>query len=454
MRTKFLLSFASLLVFYACSPDVPIDVEEFSQGGATTVYKEGPDAYSHPAANLSEQNQQRFLKGDALFNQRFVTNPAPLFGGLGPAFNQASCITCHVRDGRSQVPSSATDFSSGLLMRLSMPGADALTGAPLAVSGFGNQLQSKAVIGSQAEGNINIAYVDREIEYADGSTVMLRQPVYTIVNSYIPVPANALLSPRMAPPVFGLGLLEAISESDILAHADESDANGDGISGRANYVWDITNQQTRLGRFGWKANQPDLNQQTAAAYWGDMGLTSSYFTSENCHGQTNCASFDTTINISNEEVQTTSFYVKTLGVPGVRDLNREDVQKGRNVFYELGCNGCHQPRFTTGNYAITELSNQVIYPYTDLLLHDMGSELADGRPDFLATGNEWRTPPLWGIGLTQTVNPNAGFMHDGRARTLEEAILWHGGEAETSREGFKKLTKNEREKLILFLESL
>jgi CxxC motif-containing protein (DUF1111 family) len=271
----------------------------------------------------------------------------------------------------------------------------------------------------------------------------------------LPLPSNLQLSPRIASPVFGLGLLQAISEKDILAHADEQDANHDGISGKPNYVYNYIAKNTELGRFGWKANQPNLLQQVAAAYNGDMGITSFVFPQENSYQQVQYDHLLDETEISDSLLHAVSFYIQTLAVPAARNMKNLSVQNGLKLFNQIGCNMCHVNNYTTAtDIRLPSASNQRIKPYSDLLLHDMGEGLADYRPDYRATGYEWRTPPLWGIGLTAIVNGHTNFLHDGRARSLEEAILWHSGEAENAVNQFKALRKNEREDIILFLKNL
>lgn len=424
-------------------------------GGAATIFSSGPDAYTFPLGNITGDHVNRHFGADAAFEQIFVTYPATQAAGLGPLFNQSSCVSCHIRNGRSQPPASLSDATSGLLLRLSMPGAGP-HGEPLPVEGFGTQLQTKSIFGGTPEGTLDISYIEQVINFLDGTQISLRQPHYQITQTWEPFPSGVLISPRNAPPVFGLGLLEAIPESDILALADEQDTDGDGISGKPNYAWDITAQQLRLGRFGWKAANPSLVQQTADAFHQDMGVTSAfYFPGEHCESQLNCAGgIGAEPDVTRDFVELTAFYSQSLGVPAPRGFEKTETKEGHQLFMELGCASCHVPRHTTGNHELAELSGQVIYPYTDLLLHDMGEGLADERPDHAATGLEWRTAPLWGIGLTQVVNPRATFLHDGRARTLEEAVLWHGGEAQAAKESYVKLSKAHREQLIRFLESL
>jgi CxxC motif-containing protein (DUF1111 family) len=307
-------------------------------------------------------------------------------------------------------------------------------GGPAPVPGFGEQLQLRAVVGSMPEAHVAMSYEETGGTFGDGTSYSLRRPTYGIVDPYAPLPAGLLVSPRVAPPVFGLGLLEAVPEPTVLAHADPGDADGDGISGRANYVWDEEHQQAALGRFGWKANTPTLPQQTAAAYSNDMGVTSDLFPAETCAGQApECGAHDP--EIAADLVELVVHYTRTLGVPARRQIGEAATSRG-----DAG--------------VLPELAGQTVRPYTDLLLHDMGPDLADERPDFEASGSEWRTPPLWGIGLTEVVNGHSNFLHDGRARSVLEAILWHGGEGAAARDRFKALPAVDRDAVIAFLRSL
>lgn len=279
-------------------------------------------------------------------------------------------------------------------------------------------------------------------------------PAYTLTGVYRSLPAEVLFSPRTAPVVFGLGLLEAVPDGQIVSRADPRDRNRDGISGRPNYVWDAVKGKRALGRFGWKANVANLIQQTAGAYNGDMGVTSDLFPAESCEGNyPGCARHAP--EIDPQTVADVALYTQTLAVPARRDLDDPVTQRGEQVFHAVGCAGCHTPTLRTAVLrGVPEVSHQVIHPYTDLLVHDMGPGLADGRRDFQASGSEWRTPPLWGIGLVETVNKHTNFLHDGRARTLLEAVLWHGGEAKRARDKVKRLASRDREALIAFLQSL
>lgn len=421
------------------------EAERRRAGGATTVMDATSFAFSMPAPNLLGERLDLHLDGDLAFEQTFVTSPADVNPGLGPVFNQASCIRCHTRDGRDL---------AGLLIRVSRPGTGP-HGGPVPVEGFGLQIQDKAVIGVDVEARVVMEERDTSLTLPGGTTVTLTRPTFTLAAPFTALPADLYLSPRMPRPVFGLGLLEAVWEGTLLDLADPDDRDGDGISGRVNRVWDEVGQRLAVGRFGWKANQPTLLQQTAAAYMGDMGVTTTVFASEASLGSLGDDGRADDPELDDEELEAATFYVQTLAVPAPRDLDSPEVLRGEELFVEAGCAGCHVPRLQTGSLeGVPEVSNQTIYPYTDLLLHDMGSALADGRSDFEANGQEWRTAPLWGLGLTRTVNGQFRLLHDGRARGILEAILWHGGEAEAAREAVRSMTTSEREALLSFLQSL
>jgi CxxC motif-containing protein (DUF1111 family) len=402
-------------------------------------------------ANISVASLAQHNAGDIVFDATFVTPPAPVNGGLGPLYNNTSCKSCHVNDGRARPPLGNEPFH-GLLFRINAPGTDA-HGGPMPLTGFGLQVQTRAVVGVQPEMNVSLLYEETLDAFTDGQTYSLQKPTYTITDPYTMVPAGAMISPRVANPNFGLGLLEAVPEQTILSYADEDDANGDGISGKANYVYDQSLNQIVLGRFGWKASQPSLLQQAAAAANGDMGITSPYFPDETSKGQIqDVPAHD--FEISSDQLNAIKVYLETLAPPARRNATDATVLKGKGLFVQAKCAACHVQKMQTGSTGLSELSNQTIRPYTDLLLHDMGEGLADGRPDFKATGSEWRTAPLWGIGLTKIVNGHTNFLHDGRARNLMEAVMWHGGEAEQAKHSVIKMSQAERNALIKFLESL
>ncbi len=429
-------------------------------GSAGTVLNDNVEAFALPVPSLSDEDERRFFKGRALFRDIWVAPPASTTSrdGLGPFFNARSCEGCHVRDGRGHPPQNDTESATSMLIRLSIPNPTP-GGAPLPEPNYGGQLQPLANAGITREGDVFVTYTEVEGRYADGTHYSLRRPTYRVEHlGYGAMHPSVMMSPRTAPAMIGLGLLEAIPEADILSHADEADANGDGISGRPNHPTDAVTGQPALGRFGWKANQPSVAQQTAGAFLGDIGITSSLFPTEDCSpAQLTCIDAPTG---GEPELDATIFdnvvfYARTLAVPARRSLDDATVQEGEALFAGIGCASCHVTTFRTGAFApVPEFADQTIHPYTDLLLHDMGADLADDRPDHAATGREWRTAPLWGIGLQSRVNEHTFLLHDGRARSIAEAILWHGGEAEAARERFRHLKASERDALLAFLNSL
>ncbi len=428
-----------------------------SGGAGATVFDETENAFALAVPKLSSRQRRAFAVGNSFFNRNWVTAPASTTGrdGLGPTFNAQSCSSCHFKDGRAQPPRGGRDAELGLLLRLSVAGPG---GRPQPVRRYGGQLQDRAIVGVPAEGRIRITRSPLRGRYADGTPYTLLAPRYEVVNgAFGPLPADMRISPRVAPAVFGVGLLEAVPERAIVAQADPGDADGDGVSGRANRVGGERSGGTRLGRFGWKANVPTVEQQNAGALQGDIGITNPIFDEQNCaRGQDACAAAPGggAPEVDEHTLQRVTFYTRTLAVPARRAVEAPDASAGERTFEELGCTSCHRPELRTGASDVPALAGQDIRPYTDLLLHDMGSGLADGRPDGLASGSEWRTPPLWGIGLVEAVNGHTRFLHDGRARDLSEAILWHGGEARAAMERFRALARPQRRDLLAFLESL
>ncbi len=447
---------AAVTLFVMCNKPDALPDEQYDNrlsGGSATTFDETSQAFTHGIAGLEGRDGFVHELGDKAFEQTFVSAPAPVFGGLGYIFNNVSCISCHHNDGKG-TPTAGLQNSS-LLIRVSLPGTDE-HGAPLSIPGYGFQIQDKALIGITPEATVNIQYTNVPVTYPDGTTVTLRKPTYTLTNPYYPLPSSYLVSPRLAPPVFGIGLLDNVPESTILSFADEDDANGDGISGKPNYIFDTALNIKRIGRFGLKANTISLQNQVALAYQQDMGVTNYLFPDENSKSQSQDKQGNTTtIELPDSTLNAVIFYVKTLAVPARRDVNDATNKKGEALFNQINCSGCHKTTMYTGYVTdVPSLSNQRIHPYTDLLLHDMGDGLADGRPDFLATGSEWRTTPLWGLGMLQKVQGVAYYLHDGRAQSIEEAILWHGGEAEKSKTAFMNLSKGDRDALLAFLKSL
>jgi CxxC motif-containing protein (DUF1111 family) len=428
------------------------DFDPRLSGGLATVFDESSKAFGHAIPGLNERDRHAHDVGDHAVEQSFVTAPAPVNSGLGPAFSNVSCTSCHHNDGKGNP--TAGLVNSSLLLRLSLPGSDA-HGGPLPVPGFGGQLQDVAVFGQSPEAKILISYANQLITFPDGETAELRWPSYTLQQPYMPLPAGVMISPRMAPPFFGLGLLQNIPEAALLALADENDANGDGISGRPNYVWDAFLGRRMIGRFGLKANTATLLTQVAAAYNQDMGITNYVFPTESVFGQVQFDGLNDDTELADSILNGATFYIKSLAVPARRNVTDAIALEGERIFKHINCSSCHIPTLQTGiDVTFPAISNQRIHPYTDLLLHDMGPGLADNRPDFLASGTEWKTPALWGIGLFEKTNGVPFYLHDGRARTIEEAILWHGGEAENAKNKFRQLSTAERKALIRFIKTL
>ena len=457
---KRLLAFACL-GFAACEAEsLTYEPGEELSGGETTVFDTGANAFSLAARNLTGERRDKFFVGNSMFNRGWVTAPSSTQGadGLGPTFNAASCSGCHFKDGRGRPPNAGDEAFLGLLLRLSIPGQDA-HGGPLDEPSYGGQFNHRSILQVPAEGRAVVAYDEVAGTFGDGTPYSLRRPRYESPElAFGPLDTSVMVSPRVAPAMIGLGLLEAISEDTLVALADDDDADGDGISGRVNRVWDPKTGVVALGRFGWKANQPGLEQQNSGAFLGDIGITSPLHPVENCPpAQTECAAALSggAPELDQDKVDDVTYYSRLLAVPGRRDFEDPTVLRGKQLFRSAGCASCHTPVHVTGVLAgMPELSEQTIRPFTDLLLHDMGDDLADHRPDFLATGTEWRTPPLWGVGLVGIVNDHTTLLHDGRARDLTEAILWHGGEAEAAREEFRTMPASDRAALIRFLESL
>lgn len=452
--TKFLVLAGGVAIatFLISTFIVPSSVAPAMAGGDTTIISRSSRAYEHPAPNLSEKSREEHFEGDLAFDAVFVTAPARVNPGLGPQFNNASCTGCHLRNGRG-LPEKGQ-----LLVRVSnpesnstLPNRDDYHAEAVApsentppVPGIGTQIQDQAIYGHPPEAQVEISWKTEQGQYTDGKSYELRSPQAKItLPDQQPLPSDILTSLRIPPPVFGLGLLEAVPEKDILALADADDSNGDGISGRPNQVWDMEKKKTTLGRFGLKANQPNLLQQSAAAYFNDMGVTNPLFLEA-----------DGSSDIDAQILKSATVYSQTLAVPARTLINDPKVKRGEQLFTKANCAGCHVSELRTGQHEYAELENQTIHPYTDLLLHDMGEGLADNRPDFEASGREWRTSPLWGVGVAQTVLPYSSYLHDGRARTLEEAILWHGGEAQSAQQAFVAMAKEDRDALVRFLRSL
>jgi len=470
-------------------------IEHLSAGDAT-VSGSNANAFSQHSANMLDIDRiKTFNLGNDFFENPWVSGSASTSSrdGLGALFNNNACQDCHIRDGRGQAPEPDTDgniiqFASLLFKaaRSSISDEDKLrmsqsTLVNVGDSSVGGQLQHNAISGVTREVSLNVNYEYSQVSFNDGMEVELRKPTWHITSNYAEhgydFDQDTIFSPRLAPPMIGLGLIALISDMDILANQDIDDADSDGISGKANFVWSQEQQAVTLGRFGWKAGQPSLVEQTAGAFVNDMGLTSRIQREESClPHQADCqlaengngdsiADYD--YEVSDTILEAVSFYSSHLGVPQRRNAYDAEVQRGKIIFQAANCNSCHveSSYVTEWDSEQPELSRQTIFPYTDLLLHDMGEQLADVTQDnlsadretfveYLAGAHEWRTPPLWGLGMAKVINPQASFLHDGRARTIMEAILWHGGEAQTAKEAVLALSQLERQDLLAFLNDL
>ena len=440
------------------SSEDSLPAADLRSGGLATTLDDTSQAYRNGIRGLNEEQASQFSFGHSLFNRAWVTAPATTdnLDGLGPLFNARACATCHSKDGRS-APFNDSGALLGMLFRLSIPGT-ADNGGPNPDPVYGDQLRPFGILGVPGDGTPHVTYEEQPGSYGDGTAFSLQKPSYSIDGWNYGEPDEALMiSPRTGPSVIGLGLLEAVPEDEILANVHPADA--DGVRGVANYVWDAEQQATVLGRFGWKANQPSTLQQTAGAFVGDIGITSALFRSGTCTPtMTACneatSGADPDFELSDQAWHAVGFYMRSLAVPARRALTDRVALQGELLFTKFGCASCHRTTLHTGPADVDALANQTIHPYTDLLLHDMGPDLADDRPDYQATGSQWRTPPLWGLGLLQKVNQHSFMLHDARARGFAEAILWHGGEGAKARENFRLAAASEREALLKFLESL
>ena len=437
--------------------------------GTLTIALADRNAFSEPAAWLDHRQRRFFAAGRSVFNRQWAAIVS-LNGdwGLGPTFVADRCSGCHVNTGRGAPPDAGEEQLLATLVRISVPG-EGPHGGPMPHPHYGGQLQNRSLDGTNIdlaysgesvppEADLYLDWEEKAVAFADGDTVMLRKPRLRIGKlNFGALGPDVMYSLRNAQPVFGLGLLEAVAEADLLAIAERQKQLG--FSGRPNVVWDMIDQRTAIGRFGWKANEPNLKQQVAVAAFEDMGLSSRLFPDQNCPpAQAVCArqlpgNFP---ELLTNEIESVEFWLRTLAVPARRNVEDPKFKRGERLFEQAQCAVCHVPELRTAASfpALPRLANQTIRAFTDLLLHDMGEDLADGRPDFRAGPRDWRTPPLWGIGLTETVSGKVALLHDGRARNVTEAILWHGGEAEAAREAFRSMPKGDRDTLLFYVNSI
>lgn len=434
--------------------------ENLPGGDTTNTLLLGSNAFTRPAENITEEHDIAFYTGNSFFNQAWVQAPSSTeaHDGLGPLFNARSCAACHFKDGRGRPPLEDGEEFLGMLLRLSVPG-EGDHGAAVPDPSYGGQLQPFAINGVEPEGRPRVVYEERTGHYDDGEAYELLVPRYEIEDwAYGDPDEELLISPRVAPTTIGLGLLEAIPAERLRELADTNDEDEDGISGRINRVPEVESGEMAVGRFGWKAEQPSVLQQSSGAFLGDMGITTRLFPDQNCSAAEDDCSLAMTggdPEMADDVLDKLVLYAELLAVPIRMDWDDAEVLRGKRLFHDVGCGSCHVGRHETAADAkLEETRSQIIFPYTDLLLHDMGDELSDERPSFGAEGNEWRTPPLWGLGRYAEVNGHDRLLHDGRARGVAEAILWHGGEGEAARDAFRALEAGERAALIRFVESL
>jgi len=417
-------------------------------------------AFSQPVEGMSYDEEDKFVLGKSFFSIPWVQAPSATTArdGLGPLFSANTCMHCHPRNGAGISQDKKGKMHRSYLLRLSHK--NPLDLEALKIYGFepdsmyGAQLSQNGNQNVPSEAEVSLSYEEIAGTYPDGEKYTLRKPSYIISNkNYGDFDKDTIFAPRKASALIGLGLLESISEEDILKFEDINDSNNDGISGKANYAYNPESKKVELGRFTWKASATTVKHQSAGAAHNDMGLSNPLFPSDNCSPkQIECLkeaqkSKDllATFDLPQKRLDAVAYYVSNLAVPIQRNPNKH--KEGEALFKSLSCTACHVPKHQS-SYGVAVLA------YTDLLLHDMGEDLADGRSEFLANGKEWRTAPLWGIGLYKKVSSKAHYLHDGRARSIEEAILWHGGEALKSKKSFINLNKQSREKVLRFLNSI
>ena len=453
----------------------PEAFEERSAGAATVRARRNADAFSQSSATLKFEDELKFKVGNGLFRKLWVSSPSSTRAsdGLGPLYNARSCQRCHLKDGRGHPPENAADSAVSIFLRVSVPADPAQDPSAQAIEGYfatapdpnyGTQMQDFALPGHAPEYRLAVDWEEIEVPLAGGETATLRKPHWRAEDlGYGPLAEGAMLSPRIAPQMIGLGLLEAIPAAELLAKADPQDSDGDGISGRAQVVISVEHGAPMLGRFGLKGGAPTVREQSAGAFAGDIGISNPlapHAAGECTPAQKACQAAphggdENGMEVDAEGLELVTFYSSNLAVPARRDVGAPQVLRGKAVFHDAGCAACHTPKHVTARMPDRpEHSFQLIWPYTDLLLHDMGEGLADGRPEARASGREWKTPPLWGVGMTERVSGHTYFLHDGRARSLLEAVLWHGGEAQAARDAVAAAAPDERAALIAFLESL
>ena len=413
-----------------------------------------------PISNLNDEQYDMFILGRSFFTIPWVEAPSATTArdGLGPLFNANTCASCHNANGRGNLYNKDKQFSRNLIAKLSIKNDNSKlheeilkTNALIKEPTYGTQIAINANHGVKFEGKPDISFKKIEVKFPDGEIQTLLKPNYALKDlQYGELHKDAILSFRLAPSLNGLGLISDIKDEDILKNQDEFDLNNDGISGRANFVYSNITKKIELGRYSWKASISSLKEQSADAAFNDMGLTTSIFPNDNCtKKQEACLKAPKprdAIDLTDLRLEAITFYLKNRKTYSAKKV--EIYKEGLEIFKSIDCAKCHKTSFTTKD-------NLEISPFSDFLLHDMGEELADGRSEFKANGNEFRTAPLWGLSLHEKINKKKPrLLHDGRARSFQEAILWHGGEAEASKKKYMNLDKKTREKLIKFLNEV
>ena len=456
---------------------IPIfDQSEIKPAGGIT-HKRLYASYLYPGEKLSNKQRLDFWSGFSFFRDPWVAAPSATGNrdGLGPLFNTRSCIACHTAGSRAKIDEAGQILPLSLVVRLGSKDPAIISVDPI----YGGQIQPRSISyrltdaeiinKSPYTDNVGEAWLDKSYDkipgrFADGETYELLKPSYQLTKlAYGELAPHIGISVRLAPNIFGMGLLNAIKTDDLVKQEDVDDSDNNGISAKYNRVPNVITGEIELGRFGFKAKQPNLHQQVAAAFRDDIGITNSSFSDESCTKTQVACNYATEygghsladLEIPDNRLDLTVTFNELLGVPPARSLPSKIVQEGRTLFYQAKCQQFHTPSYITDeNYPVKALAKQTIWPYTDLALHDMGEELADGVYEFKANGQEWRTPPLWGIGLQQYKTGQQRFLHDGRARTISEAILWHGGEAEFAKQAYMALTKQQRDALVKFVKAI
>jgi len=432
--------------------DILVNPEVDARPLQGTVADATRDAYSQPFSTLRASDRDTFIHGRSVFQRAWVVAPSldTNFDGLGPLHSRLACHSCHQRNGRGLAPEQGQRLQT-MLVRLAVPGQKE-NGDLLPHSIYGDQLNEDAVPGVRAEGRVSLLWHESTVTLEDGKEISLRRPEPVFSRLAHGDLNDTMTSPRVGPVVYGLGLLEQVPASAL--EALEQQAASEGGRGFLNRVHDPVTGTTAIGRFNYKASAASVLFQSAKAMQGDLGITSRYFPQQNCSPQqANCqqATNGGDPEITDEQLHAVAFYLENLAVPQRRDTDQPQVVRGEEIFRNLACNSCHREQLPMPS---DYLHANHISPYTDLMVHDMGEGLADGITEFKAGPQHWRTTPLWGLGLSALISESEQYLHDGRARSLPEAILWHGGEAQSSRDSYAALPAADREALTAFLHSL